>query len=224
MEMGIFSKLTVLVKAHSNDLLDKEIDRNSIPVMKQYVRDLEDAITLAKHNAAVVAASVTTLTARAAAEQKSIDDATAGGKAFMAKNPPDVANARILATRVHTFQTDLASLQSQIETAKANSQTLDQQTAMMDAKHQEAMSQLRDLESKVMNTQTLQASTSSLKKFNDAAGGVDNMNNLSQHINSANDEATEEFNRTIGEINPPDPLKDQAVDNIMDSFKEPVHA
>jgi hypothetical protein len=41
MALGIFDKVSLLVKSKTHDLLDREIDKNSVPAYEQLIRELE---------------------------------------------------------------------------------------------------------------------------------------------------------------------------------------
>lgn len=221
--MGIFARVQTLVRAYSNNLLDQAVDMNSIPVLRQYIRDLEDAMDKTKHEAAVAAAHVTTLNSQAASLQDDITSNTNRAKAFLAKTPPDEVNARVCAGHIHDSQEQLADIQTQIEAAKTNSASLDAVVGKLNTKHQAIMSQLRILESKDSTSRSLEQATASLKQaqsFTADGTGAD-VDSMTQKINARADVANEEFNRTVGEMTPPpDPLRDDSVNSILDSLRE----
>lgn len=221
--MGIFGRISTLVKAHVNDILDKAVDMNSIPVLKQYIRELEVAISDNKHQAAVAAASVTTLSNQHDNVQREIDQATVRGKAFMSKTPPDEANARLCASHITDLKTELASFDEQITTAKATSEQMDAFVAKLDEKHRTIMTRLRILETKDGSSKALDGAVSSLKRVEPLlSDSADNpsVENIEGKINAHYDASAEEFKRTMADATPPpDPLKDQAIDDVMASFK-----
>jgi phage shock protein A len=96
--MSLFSKIHTVVTAYSHELVDKIIDTNSIPVVKQYVRDLEDALSRLKHEAAVAAARVTTLSQELITEKNNVAIDIARAKSYLAKG--DEKTARAVATRI----------------------------------------------------------------------------------------------------------------------------
>lgn len=218
--MSIFQKVRTVALAYTNDLLDKTINLNSIPVVKQYIRDLEDALAKLKHEAAVAAANVTTLTNQQATLESAISLNKQRAKAYL--NAGNETAARTVASRIHDDQTESNTLTQQIETAKQSSQALDAAVEKLEAKHQQMLSQLRTLETKDRSARAMESATSSLKaaaalNTNDLTGSVDN---LAQKIEARSDVAKEEFNRTVGEFDtPPDPLKDAAVDDILNSLR-----
>jgi hypothetical protein len=91
------------------------------------------------------------------------------------------------------------------------------------------LNQVRTLESRDRTTKSKEASLSSLKAIDnlssvDASSSIDN---LTARINAKGAVADEEFNRTLGSLSPDeanDPLKDAAVDDVLNSLREPVTA
>jgi phage shock protein A len=227
--MGIFARVQTLIKAHANELVDKAIDMNSIPVLNQYGRELEEALEKTKHEAAVASAHVTTLNSQATALQTDIDSNTARGKAFMAKNPPDEANAKLAAEHIHDSNAELTDIKSQIESAKVNAAAMIDAKSKLQIKYQQTVSQLRMLESRDSSTRAKEQSTAALKDVERATSGSStvSIDSLSEKIRARGDVADEEFNETVAEVTPPpDPVRDEAVNSIMDSFqeKQPSHA
>src|ERR1700735_2166603 len=105
---SLFSRIRVVTLAYSNNLLDKAVDMNSIPVVKQYIRDLEDAIDKTNHESAVATANVSVLQTQIDTTSKTVTLDTERAKAYLAKN--DETNARLVAGRIHDEQVLLASL------------------------------------------------------------------------------------------------------------------
>jgi phage shock protein A len=221
---SLFSRLRVVTLAYSNNLLDKAVDMNSIPVVKQYIRDLEDAIEKTNHESAVATANVSVLQTQIDNVTKTTTLDTDRAKAFLAKN--DEVSARLVAGRIHDNQVLLGSLKEQIEQATNNAQQLNTALEKMRNKHNEMMNQMRILESQDRQARSMESATSSLKAAgalvsNDVSGSVDN---LAQKIHQRSAVANEEFNRAVGAFDAPvDPLKEAAVDDILSSLKpEPV--
>ena len=121
--MNLLSRLRTVTLAYGNNLLDKAVDMNSIPVLKQYVRDLEDAIEKTNHESAVAHANVSVLQTQIDGTSKTINLDTQRAQAYLAKS--DETNARLVATRIHENQILVDSLKEQISQATSNSQQLD---------------------------------------------------------------------------------------------------
>lgn len=221
---SLFSRLRVVTLAYSNNLLDKAVDMNSIPVVKQYIRDLEDAIDKTNHESAVATANVSVLQHQIDVTAGTIDLDTKRAQAYLAKT--DETNARLVASRIHDEQVLIGSLKEQIGQATNNAQQLNSALEKMRSKHSEMMNQMRMLESQDGQARSMESATRSLKAAsaltdNDVSGSVDN---LAQKIHQRSAVASEEFNRAVGAFDtPPDPLKDAAVDDILAGLRpQPV--
>jgi phage shock protein A len=218
--VSLFSRIRVVTLAYSNNLLDKVVDMNSIPVVKQYIRDLEDAIDKTNHESAVAAANVSVLQHQIDVTTATIALDTKRAQAYLTKN--DEPNARLVAGRIHDSQLLLDSFKEQIGQATSNAQQLDSALEKMRSKHSEMMNQMRILESQDGQARSLASATKSLKAAsalteNDISGSVDN---LAQKIHQRSAVANEEFNRAVGAFDtPPDPLKDAAVNDILAKLK-----
>lgn len=218
--MGFLQKVHTLVKAEANSLLDKVIDMNSIPMIRQYVRDLEDGIARTEHESAVAKASVTTATRQIASLQKTVEYEKQIVQAYLAKG--DESSARTVAGQIHSNTEELAALNSQLETATTLSNNLASVVEKLNAKHQTCVNQLRTLELKDRTAKSMSAATSSLKgasnlMSNDVNSSIDN---ISRKIDERLDVANTEFSQVAGKFDEPaDPLKDAAVDDILNSLR-----
>ena len=219
--MNLLSRLRTVTLAYGNNLLDKAVDMNSIPVLKQYVRDLEDAIEKTNHESAVAHANVSVLQTQIDGTSKTINLDTQRAQAYLAKS--DETNARLVATRIHENQILVDSLKEQISQATSNSQQLDSALQKMQAKHSEVMIQLRVLESKDRQASALSTATSSLKQASAILGSndvADSVDSISRKIDTRAAVANEEFNRAVSAFDTPDdPLKTAAVDDILASLR-----
>lgn len=222
--MSLFSRIRTVTLAYSNNLLDKAVDMNSIPVVKQYVRDLEDAIDKTGHESAVAAANITVLQSNITMQQKTMDLAAQRARAYLEKN--DDVNARLVAARIHDSQILSDSLKEQIGQATINAQKMDKALEQMTTRHSEVMTQLRTLESEDRQAKNLESATQSLKAASSVLsdnGVNDSVDGVGQRIHQRSAVANEEFNRTVGAFDQPaDPLKDAAIDSIMAGLRVKV--
>lgn len=220
--MSLFQKVRVTVLGNINELLDKTIDYNSIPVVKQYIRDLEDGIARAKHEAAVSASQVTNLQEKVTVAQANIATHTKRAQAFLSKN--DEANARTEATAIKVTQDELTALQDQLKAASEGSKAMDAAVQQLQSQHTAMMQQLRKLQSEDGSAKAFEQVNRSLKAVAqlNTVDGQASVDNLTERIHSRSLAAREEFNRTVADMTPaPDPLHEQAVDDILNSLRTP---
>jgi phage shock protein A len=221
--MGFLQKTRTVVMAHMNELVDKAIDINSIPVLKQGIRDLEDALASQQHQANIATAQIATLTRDKEAAFDSIVLDKRRAQAFLTSTPPNENAAREVAGRIADQQQIVTSLTAQIETAKQQSQSMQAMVEKMRAKHDSYLSRVRALESTDRSTKFMEQSSASMKQANAVLGvGVDhNVDDVASRINARHDVAEVEFQQTAADMNdgPEDPLKKQAVDDILADLK-----
>lgn len=217
--MSLFNKVRVTVLAYSHELVDKTIDMNSIPVVKQYIRDLEDALAKTKHEAASAAAHVNVLNSQSGSLGSTIKKDTVAAKEFKEKGQMDAA--RTVAGRIHDNQIAFDNLKAEIDTATSNSAQLDNAVQVLTNKHNAMLNQLRGLESSVRSAQAKEQATGALKSAA-AFAGMDtqsSVDNLTERIKERSAVADEEFKRTTAEFQePPDPTRDAAVDDILNKL------
>ena len=220
--MSFLQKTREVVMGNLNELVDKTIDLNSIPVLKQQVRDLEDAIALAEHQTAVAAAQVTTLTRELAATNGDIEQDKKRAQAFLAINPPNEVAARVVASRIADHRHTAESLTAQVATAKQQSETMSAGVEKMRAKHDFYLNRVRTLQGKDQMAKALDKSTAAIKSMDAALGsGIDgSVDDVARRVDAHADLAQEEFSRLSAKLDgPEDPLKKQAVDDVLNELK-----
>lgn len=222
---GIFGKVGILVKAHTNDLLNKAIDMDSPSVVAQYIRELEKNLDDTKHQAAVAAANVKSIERQIAVEKAAIQTSTTRAQAFLAQN--DNTNARNEAVKINTSKGHLAQFTQDLAEAQTNSIQLDNAVQTVQTKHDQMVNQLNMLRNKDRSSKALNATTKSLQNVSKILSDVDgvNVDNLQDRLDRQHDVAVEEFNRTVGGMTPAkDPLQEQTVDDILNSLRTPEPA
>lgn len=220
--MSLIQRLRTVTLAYGNNLLDKTIDMNSLPMVRQYIRDLEDAIDKTAHEAAVAAANVTILQQQIDTNTRTTAADTDRAKAFLAKG--DQTSARLVAGRIHDNNVLLESLKEQIAAATQNSTQMDTTLEQLRSRHTEAMNNLRRLEGEDRQARNMEGANKSLKEASAVLGDGnsvnDSINNMSAKIHQRNVVANEEFHRTVASMQPaPDPVRDSAVDEILAGLK-----
>jgi phage shock protein A len=219
---GFLSKARTAFLGNVHELLDKAIDMNSIPVLKQNVRDLEDGIATTKHTAAMAAAQVTTLTRQRDEAQGHIEHNKALAQAFLKQSPPNENAARAAAESIRTETKTVEALTAQIADAQNQAQQLDAAVQRMQTLHDERLQRIKALQIQDQASKGLEVSTKALKNFQSTMESVNStsVDNVEQRIHERNDLAKEEFNRTVGDIQPAaDPIKDAEVDDILNSLR-----
>lgn len=209
---GIFAKARAFTLGNMHDLLDKAIDLNSPAVLKQYVRDLETAIEQLKTEAAVQAGGLRTLNREIGDLQNNITGKTAAihvrlaslakpvndqGQAGTATMDPTV---RSWGAQVVAWQKELDAKKAQLPAQQKVVTDLDGAVAKLDAKHTEAVSNVRSLESRAHMTEAKNKSVKALEQTASLTSSVDagSIDNLQAKVAAAADVADEKFDRAMG--------------------------
>jgi phage shock protein A len=219
--MSLFAKLSLLTRANANDIVNKQIDRQSIPVITQTIADLEVHMREGAHMAAAAAANVTTLTNRQNALNTKILHDTATAKAFKAQG--DLVNAKKVVDGIIVDQATVTGLTTDIANAKANSEHMDASQTQIKAHHDELVAQLHTLQTQDRNTKVLEGESKALAATASVATALDanTIGSMAQRITEKGDVAQEEFNRTIADFAPAapaDPIQAQASADLLNSL------
>jgi phage shock protein A len=218
--MSLLHRVSTLISAGANEAVDKAIDHNSIPVVKQEIRDLEVKQSEVTHFAAAADANVTIINNQITAVQKDIDHNTAEAKA--AKAQGDIPTATAYAQKVVDAKGHLETLNQQLENAKTNAQHMNDAAAQVTARHDALMTQLRSLEAEDQQARALNTASAGLKVVQDLTDSVDgpNVDNLAQHIHEKSVTAQAEFDRTAASFKPTpvDPLANAAATDLLASL------
>lgn len=173
---SIIEKIRLVTLGTVHDLLDKAVDLNSPSAMRQYVRDLEDALGKMQSEAANQAGQVRTLSrerddlnAKIALNKSTIEKILAG----TALNKKDLARTR--AEEVLISQKRLTDVESQLETQKTTSANLDKAVTQLQAKHDQFTQRVRDLE-------RLDRDSKAKEQAAKAMQGVSNMLDAGSHL------------------------------------------
>ena len=216
--MGFLQKLRIVTLGAANDLLDKAVDMNSPSALRQYVRDLEDAIGKMNSELAVQEGGLRSLKreygdlgAKIASEKNNI-------KTMMATNP-DGARAR--AAIVLEEQKHFDNMGNDINNQQAVIDQLQKSSENLQAKHDLMVSRVRELERLDRDTKTKQAAAHA----NDAANailGLDSsksIDDVEDRMRRQNDVASAAFDRSMAAGAKPDETNSADVDALLASLK-----
>jgi phage shock protein A len=218
------SKLRVVVLGHAHDLLDKQIDLNSPSALRQYVRDLEDALDKLKNEAATQAGMVRTLTR----EQGDLTSRIATDKALATKyleSNPALARAKASDAVLATKQ--LADIEQQLKDQVEVSNKLDAAVAQLDSKHTEMLNNVRTLERLDGVTKAKEQAASSLTSAGKlVSGGSDiSIDDIQNKMKARNDVASEKFDRAMGSVSTTeDPEHAADIDALLASLAPKTQA
>lgn len=218
--MSIFSKARTIVLGTTNDLLDKVIDMNSPTMLRQYVRDLEDAEAKLRNEAAMAAGGIRTLTREKGDLESRLATETTLAKKFQAEG--NTALARTHASAAVTLQTDLKAKTQELADQTTTSQNLDAALAKVDAKHTDMVNAVRRLESLDRTTKAKEQAASTLQSVAaaTASGSSISIDSIQDKMQRRADVADEKFDRAMADPSmADDPTQSAAVDDFLAGLK-----
>lgn len=221
--MTFLNKVRALTLGTAHDLLDKAIDENSPTVLRQYVRDLEEAISKMQGEAAVQAAQVVTLQRQQGDAKSDIASLNSKAEALMRSAAPgheELAKAAL--AKVVSLQKTASDLTEQIVNQQKASNDLDMTVAALLGKHDTSVARLRDLERLDRDTKAKESAASALSQAGTLVnGGNVNVDDIESKMRARNDIAGEKFRRSMGDIHADsDPETEEAVNDLFNKLKE----
>lgn len=216
---GFLQKLRIVTLGAAHDLLDKAVDMNSPSALRQYVRDLEDAIGKMNSELAVQEGGVRTLTREYGDLGHKIVGDKNDVKALVAAGKNDVARGRaaiIVEEQKHFDQMgiDITSQQNVIDQLQTSSQNLQ-------AKHDLMVQRVRELERLDRDSKTKEQAASAVTAANSILGadGSESIDNLEEHMRERNDVASAKFDRAMASTPQPTGADSPEVDELLASLK-----
>ncbi len=196
---GFLAKLRVVTLGSVHDLLDRAIDLNSPSVIRQYTRDLEDALDRMKSEAAVQAGTVRTLQREKGELEGRIKTTEVTIQHLVQAGHEDLARPK--AAELTRMRAKFAGADENIEHARKASTDIDIAVSNLEGKHAEMVSRVRELEQLDRDTKAKNSAASALAAAGRLIqGGSDvNVDDVQSRMKASNDVAQEKFARALGE-------------------------
>lgn len=214
-------KLRVTILGNVHQLLDKAIDLNSPAVVRQYVRDLEDAQDKLRNEAAIQAGQLRTFKREVADMQGRVDLGKATLTKLQTTGTPALAKSK--ASEIVALQKSIATEQAQIPELEAAAAKLDEAVANLETRHTQMVQQLRTLERLDRDSKSKEQATRALQAAGRlVSGGADvSVDDVQSRIQARNDVASEKFDRAMGDVKLPedDPNTAEAVEQLLNETK-----
>lgn len=224
-EMSLFTKARAFTLGNMHELLDKAIDVNSPAVLKQYVRDLESAITQLKSEAAIQAGGVRTLNREIGDLQQSINMKKTAIQTRLKEPGVDTTDSlvRSWAAQVTNWQKELDQKRTvELPEKQKVASALDAAVAKLETKHTDMVSNVRRLESLSHTATAKSRAVDALDQAGKLSSGADSISidNLQERVQAKADVADEKFDRAMGdEAFAESPEQKDEVDNLLSSLK-----
>ncbi len=220
---GFIAKLRTVTLGTVHDLLDKAIDMNSPSALRQYTRDLEDALEKMTSDAAIQAGTVRTLEREKGDMEHHIEtDKLAIVKILASAAPQKEDLARMKGAEIVRLQKQLESNIQNLAGQRESSAAIDKALAGLQAKHQDMVSRVRELERLDRDTKAKEAVAKSLQQAGRLANsGADiSVDDIESKMRARNDIAGEKMSRALGAMHTEeDPTTAGEVDALISSLR-----
>jgi len=202
-------KARVLSLAWLHQIADAAIDMHSIPVVQQYIRDLEQAIVDLREAQAENAGAIAGLNRQISQLHQQEATLNTQADALLQLNPPREDLAAMVEQRLQEVENNLTPLNNQLEKAQAIHVQYDQAMSALEAKHTTMMRQLQTLQSIDTSASAEDRAAHALHAVNSALGGTSSIDDITARIQSHADVAHARLQQEVGTITPqPDPVAD----------------
>lgn len=220
--MSFIQNLRSLVVGKANDLLNAKIDENSPTVLRQNIRDLEEALDQMRNNAAAEAGALKTLTREAGDLQSKIDNSTAVIAEIMKGNSPNKeAAARLRATDVVMWKKMLTEKNARITEQQTTSAQLDDAVTKLQSRHDQLVARVRELERLDRDTKAREQAAKTVEYAGKIVqqGANISIDDIESKMRAKNDVSQVKFDRAMGTLHTdPDPQTSQEVDDLLAQF------
>lgn len=219
---GVFQKARLVVLGNVHELLDKRIDMNSIPVLKQYVRDLEDGLDKLSLEAATAAGRVRTLTREKSELEHQAQTSEETIKRILQSTAPDKdAVAKQEAVKLAALRARVATADQSLQDQTATAKQLEDARQAAVSKHNTILSRLQQLQQLDASAKAKEQAAAAVQGFSKmAAAGVDtSVDDIESRIRARSDVADEKLNRALDGANLHDPATDAEADSILADIK-----
>jgi len=216
----LMQKVRVVLLGHAHDLLDKSIDMSSPSALRQYVRDLEEALQQMETEGATQAGMCRTYAREKADLEAKIATTKVTITTQLSQKKDDLARAN--AARVVQFQAQLEHKAHDLASQQEASAKTDKAIADLRLKHDTMVSRLRELENLDTDTKIKEKSAAALSAAGKlVSGGADlSVDSIEGRMRARNDVASEQFDRAMGTLSTPEDTETASqVDNLLASLQ-----
>ncbi|MBI4285820.1 MAG: PspA/IM30 family protein [Chloroflexi bacterium] len=200
---GLFQKARVAALSTAHALLDKVIDMNSIGAVKQYVRDMENALEDLEDAAATAAGHVRTVQRDADQLRSQIKELNQNIDFIISDNNP--ANdylAKPLEARLIGLEQRASTKDEEIAAGQKTAQALSEAVSALRTRYQNMVEQLRRLEAMDRAAKAKEAAVEAMRQAGRlaSAGGDVSVDAVADRIQRRSDVADAKFERAMGEM------------------------
>jgi phage shock protein A len=209
-------KARVLSLAWLHQVADAAIDMNSIPVVQQYIRDLEQAMADLREAQAQNAGGIAGLNRQIAQLHQQEATLNTQADSLLQLKPPREDLATIVEQRLQEVENNLTPLENQLEKAQAIQAQYEQVMDALEAKHKSMVRQLGTLQSLSTSASAEERAAQAIQAAGSALGDNSSIDNITQRIQNRSDVAHARLQQAMGSVVPqPDPVADALEQSAM---------
>ena len=198
---GLFQKARVAALSSAHALLDKIIDLNSVGAVKQYVRDLENALEDLEDAAATESGHVRTVQRDCIQLQSQMKELNQNIDFILADNNP--ANdylAKPLEARLIAIEQRNTSKTEEMASAQKSSQALNEAVSNLQVKYQTMVEQLQRLEAMDAAAKAKEGAAQAIRNVGriTSGGASVSVDDIADRIQRRSDVADAKFEQAMG--------------------------
>jgi phage shock protein A len=200
---GLFQKARVAALSTAHALLDKIVDLNSVGAVKQYIRDmenaledLEDAAATAAGHLRTVQRDLTQLQSQARELNQNIDFIISDN------NPANDHLAKPLEARLIVLEQRIRSKDEEIKSGEKTAQALNEAVSTLQTRYHSMVEQLQRLEAMDRAAKAKESAVEAIRNAGriTAAGGTVSVDAIADRIQRRADVADAKFEQVMGEM------------------------
>jgi phage shock protein A len=200
---SLFQKARIAALSTAHSLMDKVVDLNSIGAVKQYVRDLENALEELEDSAAVATGHVRSVQRDADSIQAQIKELNRNIDFILSDNKPENDHlAQPLEARLIGLEQRLTARQEELGTGQKTAQALSEAVSTLQVRYQNMLQQVQRLEAMDQAARAKEKAVEAMKQAGQIAGtGSDvSIDAVADRIQRRADAADARFERVMGDM------------------------
>lgn len=200
---AILKKMRIIFLSNVNALLDKVIDLNSTEAVKQYIRDLEEAITELNESLAEARGDLATDSRKLASDMAKATELDASIDVLLGDNDPsNDGSAATLQQRLNTLKRTIETDQQNVVADQKDIEGLSHVLEALKSKHESMMEVLGRIESNERSAAADNRAADALNAANAALGtaGAVSVDNVVARTEHSADVAAARMGAALGEF------------------------
>ena len=201
---SLFDKARIAALSAAHSLMDKVVDLNSIGAVKQYVRDLENALEDLEDATATAAGHVRTVQRDAEQLRYQIKELNQNIDFILSDGKPENDNlATPMEARLIGLEQRMSTKDEEIATGQKTAQALSEAASTLRTRYQNMVQQIQRLEAMDMATRAKENAAKAIRQAGQitSAGSDVSVDAVADRIQRRADVADARFERALGDMN-----------------------